>query len=199
VTPLSERGCEPKPQAPVSPDNSRGVAHEDLKARYSLVKRIPYEPDLRYAASFHLHEEKDAVRVFAKGVPETLIAMAGRMDVGGALVSIDRDALWRQKDALSARGLRVLAFAEGEIAPEPDHGYGPHHLENLVFLGLAGMHDPLRPEVPRAIAACRDAGIAVAMVTGDSPGTAAAIARGAGMAFSPDQVATGDEVRRLSW
>jgi Ca2+-transporting ATPase len=173
-----------------------GVAHEDLKARYPLVKRIPYEPDLRYAASFHLHEEKDAVRVFAKGAPETLIAMASRMDVGGALVPVDRDALWRQKDALSARGLRVLAFAEGEIAPEPDHGYGPRHLENLVFLGLVGMHDPLRPEVPGAIGACRDAGIAVAMVTGDSPGTAAAIAREAGMAFSPDQVVTGDEVRR---
>ena len=173
-----------------------GVAHEDLKARYPLVKRIPYEPDLRYAASFHLHDEKNAVRVFAKGAPETLIAMADRMDVGGALFPIDRDALWRQKDALSARGLRVLAFAEGEIAPEPDHGYGPRHLENLVFLGLVGMHDPLRPEVPRAIGACRDAGIAVAMVTGDSPGTAAAIAREAGMAFSPDQVVTGDEVRR---
>jgi Ca2+-transporting ATPase len=170
--------------------------HEELRARYPLVKRIPYEPDLKYSASFHRHEERDAVRVFAKGAPETLIAMAGTMDVGGALVPIDRDALWRQKDALSARGLRVLAFAEGEIAPEPDHGYGPRHLESLVFLGLVGMHDPLRPEAPRAIGACRDAGITVAMVTGDSPGTAAAIAREAGMAFSPDQVVTGDEVRR---
>lgn len=173
-----------------------GVAHDEVRARYPLVKRIPYEPDLKYAASFHLHEEKDAVRVFAKGAPETLIAMAGRMDVGGALVPIDREALWRQKEALSARGLRVLAFAEGEIAPEPDNGYGPQHLENLVFLGLVGMHDPLRPEVRGAIDACHGAGIVVAMVTGDAPGTAAAIAKEAGMAFTPDQIVTGDEVRR---
>ncbi|WP_405044792.1 HAD-IC family P-type ATPase [Methylocystis echinoides] len=173
-----------------------GVGHEELRARYPLVKRIPYEPDLKYAASFHLHEEKDAVRVFVKGAPETLIAMAGRMDVGGALAPIDRDALSRQKDALSARGLRVLAFAEGEIAPEPDHGYGPRHLENLVFLGLVGMHDPLRPDVRRAIGACHDAGVVVTMVTGDAPGTAAAIAKEAGMAFSPDQIVTGDAVKR---
>ena len=173
-----------------------GVTHEELRARYPLVKRIPYEPDLKFAASFHRHEEKDAVRVFVKGAPETLIAMSGRMDVGGALTEIDRDALLRQKDALSARGLRVLAFAEGELAPEPEDGYGPHHLENLVFLGLVGMHDPLRPEAARAIADCHAAGIEVAMVTGDAPGTAAAIGRAAGMAFAPDQVVTGEEVRR---
>jgi Ca2+-transporting ATPase len=173
-----------------------GVAHEELRARYPLVKRIPYEPDLRYAASFHRHEEREAVRVFVKGAPETLIAMADRMDVGGALAPIDRDALQRQKEVVSDKGLRVLAFAEGEIAPEPDHGYGPRHLENLVFLGLVGMHDPLRPEVGQAIAACHEAGIVVAMVTGDAPGTAAAIARDAGMGFTPDQIVTGDEVRR---
>jgi Ca2+-transporting ATPase len=173
-----------------------GVTPGELRARYPLVKRIPYEPDLRYAASFHRHEEKDAVRVFAKGAPETLIAMASLMDVGGVLAPIDRDALDRQKDAMSAKGLRVLAFAEGEIAPEPDHGYEARHLEGLVFLGLVGMHDPLRPEAPRAVAACRDAGVEVAMVTGDAPGTAAAIGKEAGMIFSPDQIVTGEEVRQ---
>jgi Ca2+-transporting ATPase len=173
-----------------------GCVHEELRARYPLVKRIPYEPDLRYAASFHRYEEKRAVLAFAKGAPETLIAMASRMDVGGALVPIDREALWRQKDEMSAKGLRVLAFAEGEVAPEADHGYGAGHLRDLVFLGLVGMQDPLRPEVRQAIAECRDAGIAVAMVTGDAPGTAAAIAKDAGMVFSEDQIVTGDDVRR---
>ncbi|PPD44975.1 MAG: HAD family hydrolase [Methylocystis sp.] len=173
-----------------------GVVQEELRVRYPLVKRIPYEPDLKYAASFHRHEEAASVRVFAKGAPETLIAMSNRMDVGGRLAPIDRDALAAQKDRLMARGLRVLAFVEGEIALEPDHEYGPRHLENLVFLGLVGMQDPLRPEAARAIRDCYDAGIEVAMVTGDSPGTASAIAREAGMAFDESQVVTGDEVRR---
>ncbi|OBS50425.1 HAD-IC family P-type ATPase, partial [Methylosinus sp. 3S-1] len=173
-----------------------GVQRDDLRERYPLIKRIPYEPDIRYAASFHRHERGDTVRVFAKGAPEVLIAMASRMDVGGEAVPIDRAALAAQKDAMSAEGLRVLAFVEGEIAAEPGGDYGPGHLDNLVFLGLAGMKDPLRPEAKRAIRACHQAGIEVAMVTGDSAGTAAAVAEQAGMAFTPEQVATGAEVRR---
>jgi Ca2+-transporting ATPase len=173
-----------------------GVVHEELRLRYPLLKRIPYEPDLRFAASFHRHEEREKVLVFAKGAPEVLIAMSSRMDVGGTAAPIDREKLVAQKDALSAEGLRVLAFVEGEIASEPGHEYGPGHLENLVFLGMVGMKDPLRPEAARAIADCYGAGIEVAMVTGDSPGTAAAIAGQAGMVFTPDQVVTGDAVRR---
>lgn len=173
-----------------------GVVHEELRLRYPLVKRIPYEPDLRFSASFHRHEEPEKILVFAKGAPEVLIAMSSRMDVGGTAAPIDRQKLIAQKDALSAEGLRVLAFVEGEIASEPGHEYGARHLENLVFLGMVGMKDPLRPEAARAIADCYGAGIEVAMVTGDSPGTAAAIAGQAGMVFTPDQVVTGEEVRR---
>jgi Ca2+-transporting ATPase len=173
-----------------------GVVHEELRLRYPMVKRIPYEPDLRFSASFHRHEEAEKVLVFAKGAPEVLIAMSSRMDVGGTAAPIDREKLIAQKDALSAKGLRVLAFVEGEIAATPGHQYGPGHLENLVFLGMVGMKDPLRPEAARAIADCYGAGIEVAMVTGDSPGTAAAIAGQAGMVFTPDQVVTGEEVRR---
>lgn len=173
-----------------------GVAHEEIRENYPLLKRIPYEPDLKYAASFHLHKETQAIRVFAKGAPETLIDMASRMYAGVMSVPIDRDTLWRQKDALSNKGLRVLAFAEAEIAPEPDDSYGPQHLQNMVFLGLVGMHDPLRPEVRAAVAECRNAGISVAMVTGDAPGTAAAIAREAGIDFSPSQIVTGEDIQR---
>ncbi|MGE0660628.1 MAG: cation-translocating P-type ATPase [Reyranellaceae bacterium] len=170
-----------------------GVALEEVHARYPLVSRIPYEPDRKYAASFH--RGGGGVRIFVKGAPETLIAMADRMDVGGRTVPVDRKALARQKDTLAGRGLRVLAFAEGEIREEPDGRYGHHHLVDLVFLGLAGMQDPVRPEVPAAIRDCRTAGVDVAMITGDDPRTAAVIARNAGFDFADDQVVIGTEVR----
>ena len=173
-----------------------GVPHHELRERYPLVTRIPYEPDLKYAASFHRHEEANKVRVFVKGAPETLIAMADRMDMGGRVAPADRETLMRQKDALMEKGLRVLAFAEGEIVAEPDGEYGHRHLENLIFLGLVGMQDPVRPEASRAIRQCHEAGIEVAMVTGDAPGTAAVIGRQAGLSFTPDQVVTGADVRR---
>ena len=171
-----------------------GMVHEEVLADHPLLKRIPYEPDLKYAASFH--EGSDRVRIFAKGAPEQLIGMSDRMDVGGAAVPIDRAALIGQKEELAGRGLRVLAFAEGEIDTDADGGYGHRHLVNLVFLGFAGMHDPLRPEVPDAIRACRNAGLDVVMITGDDPKTATAIAREAGLAFSENHVVTGAAVRR---
>ena len=171
-----------------------GVAHEEIQERYPRLGRIPYEPDLKYAASFHRREER--ICVFVKGAPETLIGMADRMDVGGRTAPIERETLLSQKEGLAAQGLRVMGFAEGEIATEPNGGYGHQHLTNLTFLGLAGMQDPIRPEVPGAIRDCRSAGIEVTMVTGDDPRTASVIAEKAGIAFSPDQVVTGEQVRR---
>nr|WP_290083930.1 HAD-IC family P-type ATPase [Aquibium sp. A9E412] len=169
-----------------------GIAGE-IGADREPVARIPYEPDLRYAASFH--RSRDRVRVFVKGAPETLIAMAGRMADRDGVVPADRERLLAQKSALAARGLRVLAFAEGEIATEPDGDYGEHHLVDLVFLGLAGLRDPVRQEVPQAIADCHSAGIAVAMVTGDDARTASVIAGQAGLVFDDDQVVTGEALR----
>lgn len=173
-----------------------GIVREEVHAELPEVGRIPYEPDRRYAASFHQAQQK--VRIFVKGAPETLIAMADRMDRDGAAVAIDRAALIAQKDEMAERGLRVLAFAEGEIAGGADAGgsYGHHHLVDLLFLGLVGMEDPVRPEVPAAIAACRAAGIGVVMITGDDPKTACRIAEEAGIAFSPEAVATGEDVAR---
>ena len=170
-----------------------GIALDEVRERYPMVGRIPYEPDLRYAASFHSHG--GGVRVFVKGAPETLIAMADRMDVGDRIMPIERETLLLQKDELATRGLRVPGFAEGEITPAPDSGYGHQSLLNLVFLGLAGMQDPVRPEVPKAIRDCHTAGIEVVMVTGDDSKTASVIATHAGFTFSPDQVVTGEHVR----
>ncbi|WP_064709809.1 cation-translocating P-type ATPase [Rhizobium bangladeshense] len=170
-----------------------GLAQEKMAADYPLLARIPYESDLKYAASFHRGSE--SVRIFAKGSTETLLSMADRMDIGDRVVEIDRDRLLAQKEEMAARGLRVLAFAEGEIRDDADATFGHHHLIDLVFLGIAGMQDPIRQEVPQAIRECRAAGVEVAMVTGDDPKTAAAIAAQAGLHFGPSQITTGDAVR----
>ncbi len=171
-----------------------GIDHQRLRTAFPVVETIAYEPDLRYAASFH--ESADSVYIFVKGSPETLLAMADRMDMGAGFAPLDAERVLAQKERLAADGLRVLAFAYGEIAAEPGGDYGRRHLVNLVFLGLAGMKDPIRPEVPEAIRRCRTAGITVAMITGDDPRTAAAIATEAGIAFTQDQIATGDEIAR---
>jgi P-type Ca2+ transporter type 2C len=171
-----------------------GLDRDDMHNGYPLLGRIPYEPDRRYAAS--LHRGPEGISIFAKGAPETLIEMCDTMDIGGEVAPIDRAALLRQRDEFAGRGLRVLAFAAGELDSEPDGGFEHRHLTRLCFLGLAGMQDPIRPEVPAAIRACRVAGIEVVMITGDDPRTAATIAREAGLVFAPEQVVIGDELRR---
>ncbi len=171
-----------------------GLTPDAMAETYPVIGRIPYEPDLKYAASFHRSGER--VRIFVKGSAEVLIDMADRMDAGESAVPIDRGTLLRQKEEMAGRGLRVLAFAEGEIRSGADEAFGHHHLVDLVFLGLAGMQDPIRPEVPQAISDCHAAGVEVAMVTGDDPKTAAAIAKEAGLSFQPDQVTIGEDVAR---
>ncbi|MDH6266533.1 Ca2+-transporting ATPase [Rhizobium sp. SG_E_25_P2] len=169
-----------------------GLIHADVLADHPLLSRIPYEPDLKYAASFH--DLGDEIRIFVKGAPETLAAMADAIAIGEDDQPIDRALLAAQKDAMAERGLRVLAFAEGRIASGASGQLTGAHLAGLTFLGLAGMKDPLRPEVPQAMAACAAAGIGVAMVTGDDPVTAAAIAREAGLRAEDDEIVTGPQL-----
>jgi len=171
-----------------------GVKQEELLEHYPPVMRIPYEPDLKYAASFHQREAK--VHIFVKGAPESIIAMCDRMELAGVEAPIDRAALLAQKEELASQGLRVLAFAEGVITEEDDGAYGHHHLVNLTFLGMVGMQDPIRPEVPAAIRACHAAGIKVVMVTGDDPKTASVIARHAGLEVGDGEVITGADIRQ---
>ncbi|MDP1717659.1 MAG: HAD-IC family P-type ATPase, partial [Burkholderiales bacterium] len=92
------------------------------------------------------------------------------------------------------RGLRVLALACRELdADTPRENWET----SLTLAGLVGLHDPPRPEVPQAIAACRAAGIRVIMVTGDHPHTARAVARDIGLATAP-AVIIGETLRRLT-
>ncbi|MGK8837277.1 cation-translocating P-type ATPase [Achromobacter xylosoxidans] len=171
-----------------------GGADDSLSQAYPRVARVPYEPERAYAASFHEHH--GGIHVFVKGAAETLLGMCshslGRQGVG----ALDRDALLRMKNELAAQGLRVLAFARGTIARRSDGRYDDASLSGLTFLGFAGMKDPLRVEVPAAIRQCYQAGIEVCVLTGDDPVTATAIARQAGMVFTPQQVVTGDLVRQ---
>jgi calcium-translocating P-type ATPase len=144
---------------------------------------IAYEPELRFAAAAYRLPEGD--RVAVKGAVETLLPMCA---------GVDGEAVLAQERALASEGYRVLALAEGPAAPAQGEPLARTHLRGLGFLGLAAMSDPPRPEARAAIEACRRAGIAVSMVTGDHPVTALAIARDLGLARDADEVVTGAEL-----
>ena len=163
-----------------------GLRTEELVRRYPQVAVIPYESGNRFAASFNMRGDKVVAHV--KGAAETLLPMCA---------GIDRDAVLRQADELAAGGFRVLALANGETAiPGASVASVASVAERsaLADLGFLGLIDPLRPEASDAVRRCRDAGITVAMVTGDHPATALAIARQLGMAERADEVVTGTDL-----
>jgi sodium/potassium-transporting ATPase subunit alpha len=118
-----------------------------------------------------------------KGALESLLAVSTRVREGERTLPLDTAARARwqtAQDAMAADGLRVIALArrtlaQAETAEESD----------LTLIGLLGIEDPPRPEVPDAIRRCREAGIKVVMVTGDHPSTALAIGRQIGLLASP--------------
>jgi magnesium-transporting ATPase (P-type) len=112
----------------------------------------------------------------------------------------ERKRIIEHNDSMARRGLRVLAFAYREGEGLQPNAYGSGNVEDrLVFLGLAAISDPVRPEVPPAIRACHTAGIRVIMITGDYALTAVSIGQQIGLGqSSPLPVVTGSEVSEMN-
>nr|MDJ0789781.1 HAD-IC family P-type ATPase [Myxococcota bacterium] len=174
-----------------------GLDAVPLLAAHDPVASLPFEPERRYAASFHRGDGSGGL-VCAKGAPESVLSMCtAQLDASGRESALDPASIEPEIDALMRQGYRVLAVADAEDAVVPGPGHALQEPQGLVFLGLLAMTDPPREAVPEAISACRHAGIHVAMVTGDHATTAAAIAERIGLADVGSPVLTGREIQSL--
>ncbi|MCZ4316283.1 cation-translocating P-type ATPase [Comamonadaceae bacterium G21597-S1] len=158
-----------------------------LHPQWALAQE--YELSPRLLAMSHLwHGAAGTADVVAtKGAPEAIADLCHLEPAARALLAT-------QADAMADRGLRVLGVAKARHREHAAHPDDQHDFD-FDFVGLIGLADPLRPQVPQAVAACRRAGIRVIMITGDHPRTAGAIAAQAGI-DSP-QVITGAELADL--
>jgi sodium/potassium-transporting ATPase subunit alpha len=146
-------------------------AFDSLRKRMSVVVKL---------------EGREGKIAFVKGAPLETLDRCDRILAGGTMRSLDdadRERIVAQNDGFARRGLRVLALAYRDDPSLQTHTEHAAEIveRNLVFLGLAAMSDPIRPEVPEAIRACHGAGIRVMMITGDYALTAASIARQLGI------------------
>jgi Ca2+-transporting ATPase len=167
---------------------------EHLHHDWALVQEYGLTPELRAMSHVWKAQQDQKHVVAAKGAPEAIID----------LCHLDADAQARiaaAVDAMAAKGLRVLGVAqarfEGEQWPAIEHDF------EFEFIGLLGLADPLRGEIPDAVTECRSAGIRVVMITGDYPATAIAIARQAQLqstldADAADPLLTGDAMAAMS-
>ena len=164
-------GVEPMDRAVYEAAVHAGLALPDAGAAGA---RRGVRADAPYVVRWWRGGAGDPQRACVKGAPETVLA---RCDGEPALLL----ALERAAEQWSAAGLRVLAVAQGLAEAPGEEGALPPALR-LAPLGLLGFMDPMREEVPAAVEECRRAGVRVIMITGDSPRTAEAIARRAGLA-----------------
>ncbi|MET4134960.1 calcium-translocating P-type ATPase [Pseudarthrobacter sp. PvP090] len=157
--------------------------------------RGPAEPEVSHRFAFDPRRLRESAIVgttlYVKGAPESVIPLCvhGGGDAGEAAGA----ARAREKvDQMASHGLRVLAVAERTLPGPPGASFKLEDAESeLTLLGLIGLHDPPRAEVRVALEAAREAGIKVAMVTGDHAFTAAAIARETGLIGTPELVLEG--------
>lgn len=153
----------------------------------SLSRAWGLRPELLAVTHAWQSERGDDHVVAVKGAPEA-VAHLCRFDAAGMARLRD------EVDAMAADGMRVLGVAR-TLVSEPSWPDSPSELA-FTFLGLVGLADPLRPQVPAAVAECQAAGIRVVMITGDYPVTAQAIARQARL--RSDAVVTGERIETAS-
>jgi len=148
-----------------------------------------------------LHSDSGRICQYTTGAPDEVLKKCTAIMTGGEerpLTQDLRDIVLAENKRMADKALRVLGGACKAYGEKPAD-MAPDSIENdMVFLGLAGMIDPVRPEVKAAVDSCRSSGIKVVMITGDHKDTAAAIAMELGIISSPDRAITGRELDELS-
>jgi magnesium-transporting ATPase (P-type) len=171
-----------------------GVEREPTERTAHRVIEFPFDSDRRRMTTVHQLAD-GSVEILTKGSPEAVTAVCSAVRTpGGACVPFDdeqRRALDTQVELLAQEGLRVLALARRTESGTPPTT--PAEAErDLELVGLAGMEDPIRPEVPPAIERWGRGGIPGVVLTGDHPATAASVAARVGL--EGDRVLTGPEL-----
>jgi Ca2+-transporting ATPase len=160
---------------------------EHLHRDWTLVQTYALSPTLKAMSHVWQFDDGPDRVVSAKGAPEAVMDLCH--------LTPEARAQWLAVvEQMAQQGLRVLGVAQGRFTGDrwPDSA----HDFDFEWLGLMGLTDPLRPEIPAAVADCHSAGIRVIMITGDHPATAQVIARQAGLA--PGEILSGDELDLLS-
>ena len=171
----------------------------DLSKSEPRVAEAPFDSMRKMMSTVH---SKDGTYIqYTKGAPDEVLKCCTKILKDGKVRDIteaDRTEILKKNKEYADRALRVLACSFKELSEIPAD-QSPEALEkDLVFCGLVGMIDPVRPEVKAAIEECRTAGIRPIMITGDHKDTATAIAMELGIIDSPDAAITGAQLNEIS-
>ena len=191
---------EPTEAALVSFAAQCGLPKPRLEQDSPRIAEAPFDSGRKMMST--LHSTPDGVVQYTKGAPDQVLARCTHYWEGGQALPMTeerRQAILADNHRMAAQALRVLAAASRPWPDGAPEDVSPRSLEqDLCFIGLAGMMDPVRPQVKPAIEECRQAGIRPVMITGDHKDTAVAIARQLGILSDPSQAITGAALNALS-
>ena len=162
-----------------------------LETRLPRIDEIPFDSDRKIMTT--LHRMGSSSVSYTKGSPDEILKRCTHIRLDGKVVPFTPSHKQKIRNAIkemSSRALRVLALAMRT-------GDRKATEKELIFIGLAGMKDPIRPGVAEAVESCQEAGVKVVMITGDRVDTACAIAGELSIADSMSQCMTGSQLDHL--
>ena len=199
---LNEEGAaegEPTEAALVNFAKEVGLPKGKLEQATPRVAEAPFDSSRKMMST--IHDLGGSFVQYTKGAPDVVLGRCTHVLEEGQILPMTRekmDEISRSNKNMADRALRVLAAAQRDWVEKPAE-VTPEYLEqDLIFVGLTGMIDPVRPEVKAAIEECRSAGIRPVMITGDHKDTAVAIARELGIIDDASQAITGAELNDIS-
>ncbi|MFH1133576.1 MAG: cation-translocating P-type ATPase [Nanoarchaeota archaeon] len=164
---------------------------------YAEVAELPFDADRKRMTK--VFRGKDGLEAYVKGAPDLMLKICTHIQERGRvrrLTEKDRARMLAMNNRFAEQALRVLALAYRKVAPAKSYALAAVE-KDLVLVGLVGMMDPPREEVPEAVAKCKAAGIQVMVITGDYALTARAVAKQIGLFEEGDLVLSGEDLERM--
>ncbi len=190
---------EPDEVALINYAATLGLIKADLTAASPRVGEVPFDSGRKMMST--VHEMNGKFVQYTKGAPDEILKKCSRAYVDGQVVALTAGLLEQaaqENTRMGNKALRVFAVAYKEYDAAPAV-YEAEALEHdMIFIGLTGMIDPIRPEVKDAIVQCRSAGIKPIMITGDHINTAKAIARELGILTDDSQAMMGSDIDKYT-
>jgi len=177
---------------------SVGLKKQDLEAKTPRVDEAPFDSGRKMMSTVHALE--NGFVQYTKGGPDVVLNRCTAYYENGEVYPMTeekRAQIMAANKAMADKALRVLAAAKRDWDHKPEQNTPEFLEQDLVFLGLTGMIDPVRPEVKAAIEECRSAGIRAVMITGDHKDTAVAIAKELGIIEDASEAITGAELDKI--
>jgi len=191
---------EPTECALVNDAYKAGMSKDVLKGEYPRVGEAPFDSSRKMMSTVHANPQGGFIQ-FTKGAPDEVLKCCTKAYIDGKIAAMDdkvKYTILAANKEMADQALRVLCSAYRVYDEKPASNEPADLEQDMVYLGLSGMIDPIRPEVKDAIVECNNAGIRAIMITGDHKDTAVAIANQLGILGEGQHAITGAQLNEMS-